>query len=151
MRTTRNWENAKSSVPERAPETIQEGTVMRVWFGLFYVAVMVAGFARAQAALAPDHIVGRWAADAECAGSAFAYVSTGEQILHELQDNGRVYRTPVEVDVEGDVVRVRFDEKVYSFRLPAPDRLQAVGYTDTRNGLTVSIGPRVWHRCPATG
>lgn len=120
---------------------------MRFKLGTAIAALVLAGATNATASVAPDQIVGRWAAERTCANAGFSYVMKGDRILRELRDNGKVYRTPVKVTVDGDVVRVWFDEKVFSFRLPTRNTLQPVGYTDLRNGLTAVIAPRVWHRC----
>lgn len=120
---------------------------MRLTFGLFLTAVIALGAGNAWSTLSPDQIVGQWTPERSCGGNGFAYVMNGSEIHHELNHGGAVYRTPVQVNVDGNVVRVRFEEKIYSFRLPTPDTLQAFGYTDTRNGLTAEITPRVWHRC----
>jgi hypothetical protein len=68
--------------------------------------------------------------------------------MHQVVSDGqRDYLTPVNVKIENGLLRVHIDEKVYTFRLPAPDRLEALQYTDSRTGLTAEFSPRTWFRC----
>ena len=47
--------------------------------------------------------------------------------MHQVVSDGqRDYLTPVNVKIENGLLRVHIDEKVYTFRLPAPDRLEAL-------------------------
>ncbi len=110
-------------------------------------AALVAAVPAAQAALAPGEIAGRWSPSHDCRAAGFSYVRAGTGLQHVVEDGSRSFRTPVKVRVEGGVIHVQIDEKVFTFRLPTPDTLQAVSYTDTRNGLSVEVAPRTWYRC----
>ncbi len=110
-------------------------------------AALVAAIPAARAALAPGEIAGRWAAERDCRATGFAYIRGDTGLLHVVEDGSRSFRTPVNVRVEGDLVHVQVDEKVFTFRLPTHDTLQALSYTDTRNGLSVAVAPRTWYRC----
>ena len=112
------------------------------------MALMMMGAITAHASLAPDDMVGRWSAQQGCEGKGdFAYVRRGPDMHQVVSDGQREYRTPVNVRIEGGLLRVHIDEKIYTFRLPAPDRLQALQYTDSRTGLTAEFSPRTWFRC----
>ena len=111
------------------------------------IALMM-GAVSAQAALAPDDVVGQWSAEQGCQGKGdFAYIRRGADMQQVVSDGQREYRTPVRVKIEDGLVRIHIDEKVYTFRLPAPDRLEALKYTDSRTGLTADFSPRTWFRC----
>lgn len=112
------------------------------------MALMLMGAVSAQAALAPDDVVGNWSAQQGCQGKGdFAYVRQGPDVQQVISDGQREYRTPVRIKIDGGLVRVHIDEKVYTFRLPTPNRLEALQYTDSRTGLTADFSPRSWFRC----
>ena len=112
------------------------------------MALMMMGAITAHASLAPDDMVGRWSAQHGCEGKGdFAYVRRGPDMHQVVSDGQREYRTPVNVRIEGGLLRVHIDEKIYTFRIPAPDRLQALQYTDSRTGLTAEFSLRTWFRC----
>ncbi|MEX2453535.1 MAG: hypothetical protein WD470_02460 [Rhodospirillaceae bacterium] len=119
---------------------------LRFWLAL--AAASCFGAAQAQASLAPgENIVGRWAPQPDCRAPGFSYVTTNDGVQHVVRDGERVYRTPVRIELEDDVVRVEIDEKIFTFRLPTRDTLQALRFTDTRNGLSAALRPRIWYRC----
>ena len=118
------------------------------------LAVMMTGAMSARASRSPvppvalADVVGNWGANQECTGAgAFSYVRSGGNVQQVVHDGPREYRTPVTVKIENGVVRVQMDEKVYTFRLPSRDRLQAIKYTDSRTGLSADFSPRTWFRC----
>ena len=112
------------------------------------MALMMMGAITAQASLAPDDVVGNWSAQQGCEGKGdFAYIRTGLDVQQVVSDGQREYRTPVRIKIDGGFVRIHIDEKVYTFRLPSPDRLEALQYTDSRTGLTANFAPRTWFRC----
>lgn len=112
------------------------------------MALMLMGAVTAQAALAPDDVIGRWSAQQGCQGEGdFAYIRRGPQMHQVVSDGQREYRSPVTIRIEDGLLRVHMDEKVYTFRLPARDRLEALKYTDSRTGLTAEFSPRTWFRC----
>lgn len=112
------------------------------------MALMMMGAMTAQASLAPDDVVGRWSAEQGCPGKGdFAYIRQGADVQQVISDGQREYRTPVRIKIENGLVRVHIDEKVYTFRLPSPDRLEALKYTDSRTGLSADFAPRTWFRC----
>lgn len=112
------------------------------------MALMLMGAVTAHAALAPDDVIGRWSAQQGCQGKGdFAHIRRGPQMQQVVSDGQREYRTPVKVRIEDGLVRIQMDEKVYTFRLPARDRLEALQYTDSRTGLTAEFSPRTWFRC----
>ena len=112
------------------------------------MALMMIGAVTAHAALAPDDVIGRWSAQQGCQGKGdFAYIRRGPDMHQVVSDGQREYRTPVKVRIEDGLLRVHMDEKVYTFRLPAPDRLEALQYTDSRTGLTAAFTPSTWFRC----
>lgn len=118
------------------------------------LALMMMGALSVRAARSPvpvpafADVVGNWGANQECTGAgAFSYVRSGTQFQQVVRDGQREYRTPVTVRVENGFVRVQMDEKIYTFRLPTRDRLEAVNYTDSRTGLSAKFSPRTWFRC----
>ena len=112
------------------------------------MALMMMGAVTAHAALAPDDVIGRWSAQQGCQGKGdFAYIRRGPQMQQVVSDGQREYRTPVNIRIEDGLVRIQMDVKVYTFRLPARDRLEALQYTDSRTGLTAEFSPRTWFRC----
>jgi hypothetical protein len=112
------------------------------------MALMMMGAMTAQASLAPDDVVGNWSAQQGCEGKGdFAYIRKGLDVQQVVSDGQREYRTPVSIKIDGGFVRIHIDEKVYTFRLPSPDRLEALQYTDSRTGLTANFAPRTWFRC----
>lgn len=118
------------------------------------MALMMMGAMSARAARSPvpspvfTDVVGNWGANQGCVGSgAFAYVREGSDVQQVVRDGQREYRTPVRVTIENGLVRVHMDEKIYTFRLPAPNQLEALKYTDSRTGLTADFAPRTWFRC----
>lgn len=112
------------------------------------MALMMMGAMTAQASLAPDDVVGNWSAQQGCEGKGdFAYIRKGSNVQQVVSDGQREYRTPVSIKIDGGFVRIHIDEKVYTFRLPSPDRLEALQYTDSRTGLTANFAPRTWFRC----
>ena len=118
------------------------------------MAVMMTGAMTAHAARSPipgpavTDVVGNWGANQGCVGTgAFAYVREGADVQQVVRDGAREYRTPVKVKIENGIVRVHMDEKIYTFRLPAPNRLEALKYTDSRTGLSADFSPRTWFRC----
>lgn len=120
---------------------------MRAQLFFIVAALLTMGLAQAQAALSPGEIVGRWSPDRDCRAAGFAYVAAGNGLQHAVTDRGRTFLTPVRVRVADGVVSVQVDEKIYTFRLPTPNTLQPLGYTNTRNGLSVAVRPRTWYRC----
>jgi hypothetical protein len=91
------------------------------------MALMMMGAITAQASLAPDDVVGNWSAQQGCEGKGdFAYIRTGLDVQQVVTDGQREYRTPVRIKIDGGFVRIHIDEKVYTFRLPSPDRLEAL-------------------------
>jgi hypothetical protein len=112
------------------------------------MGLMLMGAVSAKASLAPDDMVGRWSAQQGCQGNGdFAYIGRAPDLQQVISDGQREYRTPVNVKIVDGLLRVHMDEKVYTFRLSAPDRLEALQYTDSRTGLTASFSPRTWFRC----
>lgn len=118
------------------------------------LALMMMGAMTARAARSPvppmmlADVVGNWGANQECTGAgAFSYVRSGNDVQQVVRDGQREYRTPVTVKFENGLVRVRMDEKIYTFRLPSRDKLQAIKYTDSRSGLSAELSPRTWFRC----
>lgn len=112
------------------------------------MGLMLMGAVSAQAALAPDDVVGSWSAQQDCRGKGdFAYIRKGPDVQQVISDGQREYRTPVRIKIDGGFVRVHIDEKIYTFRLPSPDRLEALKYTDSRTGLSANFAPRTWFRC----
>lgn len=112
------------------------------------IALMMVGAVSAKAALAPDDVVGNWSAQQGCEGKGdFGYIRQGPDVQQVVSDGQREYRTPVRIKIDGGLVRIHIDEKVYTFRLPSPDRLEALTYTDSRTGLTADFAPRTWFRC----
>ena len=112
------------------------------------MALMLMGAVTAHAALAPDDVIGRWSAQQGCQGKGdFAYIRRGPQMQQVVSDGQREYPTPVKVRIEDGLVRIQMDEKVYTFRLPARDRLAAWQYTDSRTGQSAEFSPRTWFRC----
>ena len=72
-------------------------------------------------------VVGNWSAQQGCEGKGdFAYIRTGLDVQQVVTDGQREYRTPVRIKADGGFVRIHIDEKVYTFRLPSPDRLEAL-------------------------
>lgn len=119
---------------------------LRFWFAL--AAASCFGGAQALASLAPnENIVGRWSPQPDCRAPGFSYVTTNDGVQRVVRDGDRVYRTPVRIEVDDDVVRVEIDEKIFTFRLPTRDTLQALRFTDTRNGLSAALRQRIWYRC----
>lgn len=118
------------------------------------LGLMMMGAMSARAALSPvsptavADVVGNWGANEECKGAgAFSYVRSGAAVQQVVRDGQREYRTPVTVKIENGVVRVQMDEKIYTFRLPTRDKLEAIKYTDSRTGLSAEFSPRTWFRC----
>jgi len=67
--------------------------------------------------------------------------------MHQVVSDGqREYLPPVNFKIENGLLRVLIDEKVFTFGLPVPDRLEALQYTDSRTGLTAEFSPRTWFR-----
>tara|TARA_R110000868_G_scaffold39376_7_gene137152 strand:+ start:5368 stop:6129 length:762 start_codon:yes stop_codon:yes gene_type:complete len=136
---------------------IQEGTTMRVQLAILATAMltlMMTGAMSAHAARSPTlsptltDFVGNWGTSRGCVGAGdFGYVRNGANVQRIVRDGPREYQTPVQVKFENGFVRVRMDEKVYTFRLSGPNRLQALKYTDSRTGLSAKISPRTWFRC----
>jgi hypothetical protein len=120
---------------------------MKTTATILAATALVAAVPAARAALAPGEIAGRWSSERDCRATGFSYVRSDGGLLHVVEDGARSFRTPVSVRVEGGLLRVTVDEKVFTFRLPTPDTLQALSYTDTRNGLSVEVAPRTWYRC----
>ncbi len=83
---------------------------------------------------------------AEVVGCGLVF-RTGSDVQQVVSDGQREYRTPVSIKIDGGFVRIHIDEKVYPSRLPSPDRLEALQYTDSRTGLTANFAPRTWFRC----
>jgi len=118
------------------------------------MALMMVGAMSSRAARSPvlspvfTDVVGNWGANQDCVGpGAFAYVRKGADVQQVVRDGPREYRTPVQVTIENGLVSVHMDEKIYTFRLPTPDRLEALKYTDSRTGLSADFSPRTWFRC----
>jgi hypothetical protein len=128
---------------------IQIAVLATAMLGMMMMGAMSAHAARSpvQPASLAD-VVGNWGANQGCVGpGAFAYVRQGAKVQQVVRDGQREYRTPVRVEVKNGLVRVHMDEKTYTFRLPTPNRLEALKYTDTRTGLTADFSPRTWFRC----
>lgn len=112
------------------------------------MGLMLMGAVSAQAALTPDDVVGNWSAQQGCEGKGdFGYIRQGPDVQQVVSDGQREYHTPVRIQIDGGLVRVHIDEKIYTFRLPSPDRLEALKYTDSRTGLSANFAPRTWFRC----
>jgi len=128
---------------------LQITVLVTAMLAMMMVGAMSARAARSPVpAAAPVDVVGNWGANQGCVGAgSFAYVRQGDNVQQVVSDGQREYRTPVRVEIENGLVRVHMDEKTYTFRLPAPNRLEALKYTDTRTGLTADFSPRTWFRC----
>lgn len=112
------------------------------------MGLMMLGAMSARAAIHPTDVVGRWGAQPGCAGGAdFAYALQNGNIQRIVRDGPREQRTPVRVEVKDGFVTFHLDDKIYTFRLPSKNRLQALKYTDSRTGLTASFAPHTRFRC----
>lgn len=128
---------------------LQIAVLATAMFALMMMGAMTARAARSPvpAATLAD-VVGNWSANEECTGAgAFSYVRTGTSVQQVVRDGKREYRTPVTVKIENGFVRIHMDEKIYTFRLPTRDKLEAIKYTDSRTGLSADFSPRTWFRC----
>jgi hypothetical protein len=98
---------------------------MRLQIAVFATSMM--GAMTAQASLAPDDVVGNWSAQQQCEGKGdFVYIRKGSDVQQVVSDGQREYRTPVSIKIDGGFVPIHIDEKVYTFRLPSPDRVEAL-------------------------
>ena len=105
------------------------------------MALMMMGAVSGRAALAPDDVVGSWSAQQGCEGRGdFAYIRQGPDVQQVITDGQREYRTPVRIKIEGGLVRIHIDEKIYTFRLPAPDRLEDTGVRAQQKKLKAAFG-----------
>ena len=83
-----------------------------------------------------------------CSG-AIAGTARVSPVFRELRANGRAYRgapEPVKVSIEGNLIRVQFDGKVFSFRL-RKQSASAIGRTDARSHGIVRISSQAWEGC----